>query len=78
MNLSKRELNLGMATLGVLLLGLLYVVVEGQWKQWQETREQADLLNRKLTKLERLYAQKDRLPGKFNELMPIFACVSFG
>ncbi len=71
MTFNERELKLGMATIGVLLLGLLYVVLEGQWTSLQESREQAGLLDKKLAKLERLYSQQGRMTDEFNQLMTI-------
>ena len=69
MNYTARELNLGLATLGAVLLGIGYMFVQPRIEVWKEAGDEQDRLERKLEILERRYNTKPKVLSDLNKLM---------
>lgn len=69
MKLTQREINLGLITLGVVLLGFAFSLCSDQLESWRDARKEETLLSHKKIKMERLYAQREVLDGRLKGLL---------
>ena len=69
MNLNARELMLALLTLVVVLFGVTFYVGKAKLGEWQEKREEAELLEQKLERLQAMYDRKDSIREGFDRLI---------